>query len=192
MCKTRIMILFRRAASAGSDLALFAAAVVVPVSFGLRDLQELARAGRELGTTEQLIAVALVALGLVIHEAGHWHEARRAGVGMQHAGMTWVWGWLPAVYVQFDGKLVQVPARKRLRVDLAGSVWQAGFAGMLVLFSGPAGFCAGILAGVLTWAMATWQLIPLPGHDGYHVVGVFLGMSRKGGPDGTDPSPPGA
>lgn len=155
------------AADAALDTALLAGVVLIPVLLGKLDFDRMAVAIHRQGFREMALAGLLVVVSLAVHEAGHCYEARRAGISVKHIGIGLARGWLPGLYCQFNGSLRELDSLARLRVDLAGPVWQSAFGTATCVIGIAANTDAGIAAGVSVWIVAFWQLLPLPEHDGY-------------------------
>lgn len=132
-----------------------------------------------------LSIIALAALSLAIHEAGHWAVLRRANIPLTKAALgmgplLWSRGMFE-VRLFWVGASVTPEARAfetaapgvRMLAALGGPWFSAMYASLL-------GFCAAHLEGPgsqalaamaqFNWMLAATNLVPLPPLDGWHVL----------------------
>lgn len=123
------------------------------------------------GLPQAAVILALAALGLLLHELGHASAAYRSGRGSRSIGLTLAYGFVPAVFIDLEPATRQVARAAALRTELAGCHLQLLYAATLMgvgrLLPGAAVADA---AAALTLVLAGWQLLPLPGQDGAHIL----------------------
>lgn len=130
----------------------------------------LAQLLRTADSVSVLTGLALAALGIVVHELGHAGAAARAGRPATALGMTRVFGVVPAFYLQLAPEDEGMSRWDRLSIELSGSVLQLVYAAVLVLIAPSVSSSGVLIGGALSVALAAWQLLPLPAHDGYYAL----------------------
>jgi hypothetical protein len=130
------------------------------------------------------INIVVAGLGLFLlsalwHELGHAAAVARSGYppGGIGAGLLFV---IPVLYADVSAVGV-LPRRERVRVDLAGTVFQLGAGGAMAAAGRMAGIhqlpaAALTLAGFSALAAVLWSLIPFIRSDGYWLLCDLLGL----------------
>ncbi len=128
-------------------------------------------------------ALGLFFLTALWHELGHAAALARHGYppGGIGAGLLFV---IPVLFADVTAVGV-LPRAGRLRVDVAGVVFQFGFGGVLALMSG-LGAAPGIAAWLALLAIC-WSLFPFIRADGYWIVCDLLGLTEL--ENDPDPAP---
>jgi len=128
---------------------------------------------RRADVAARLTALVLCGVGLILHEVGHAAAAARVGRQPKTIGVTLLYGFVPACFVDLAPAPASLSKSDRLALELAGSVFQllmgAVYLTVTIQYDSP----AFALAGVLSILLAAWQLLPLPDHDGAHVVQIL-------------------
>jgi putative peptide zinc metalloprotease protein len=162
-----------RAATAPAMLLAFA---VIAVCGGIAALALGARVA--IHGAAQLVALGLVlALAIVVHEAGHAVALIRFGGTVRRAGIGWYWC-APIAFVDTSDAYA-LPRAQRIVVSLAGPLASFCFAAVATLAAAHTpdeGVRAvASAAAVINFGASWWNLNPLIELDGYYVLTDLLG-----------------
>lgn len=152
---------------AGTEIGRFAGAPVRVTGgfFLMAAVLWLLSGGLSMGLLAMVAWLPMVAGSLLVHEAGHALVARANHQRVTEIVLRWTGG---RVYTQG----ILLPATD-LRISLAGPAASFALAALLTALSWlPLGAFAGLLAYAaalnVTWGV--FNLLPLPGNDGFHAL----------------------
>ena len=129
-----------------------------------------------------LPAFGMFFAGAILHELGHAAALSAQGypAGGIGGGMLFV---IPVLHNDVSA-ISMLKTSGKLRVDLAGVVFQAAYGGLLVLGAAALTSFASsmLLAAKMTWLAVGWSLIPFIRADGYWALCDALGLKDLSSP----------
>ncbi len=153
-------------------------ALVVLVVVGVGGLVGAAVAGRPasgaITADERVAGLVLFIVTALVHELGHAAALRHEGLpaGRVGAGLLWI---LPVLYCDVTASGL-LPRPGRVRVDVAGMVFQVAAAGVLASGAVVSGHVAPWLGATGAVIAVMWSATPLLRADGHWLLLDLLGL----------------